>query len=111
MSSGTPNIGKSPGSSWRASASIAPQRKNGRPPRARRVRFWLTSDRCSVLIQVWDGAAHHAVRQEAGLDDETGRGLPPDLHRAAHGRTALDRAGVLIATRPDREQQCEEDAA
>jgi hypothetical protein len=59
----------------RASASIALQRKNGRPPPAPRVRFWLTSDRCSVLIQVWDGAAPHAVRQEAGLDDETGRGL------------------------------------
>ena len=57
----------------RASASLtAPERKNGRAPR---VRLWLASDRRSVLIQVWDGDDHRAVRQDAGLDAEAGRGL------------------------------------
>ena len=57
----------------RASAGLPPgQPKNGRAPR---VRIWLTSDRRSVLIQVWDGDDHRAVRQDAGLDAEAGRGL------------------------------------
>ena len=40
-----------------------------------RVRFWLTSNRESVLIRVWDGDHRPPVRQEAGLDAEAGRGL------------------------------------
>ena len=57
----------------RASAGLtAAERTNGRAPR---VRLWLTSDRRNVLIQVWDGDDHRAVRQDAGLDAEAGRGL------------------------------------
>ena len=44
-------------------------------PRAQLLRFWLTSDRRSVLIQVWDGDHHHPARQDVGPDAETGRGL------------------------------------
>ncbi len=60
----------------RASAMIAgPLREAGPARRAARVRFWLTSDRHSVLIQVWDGGHCQPVRQHAGLDAEAGRGL------------------------------------
>ena len=60
----------------RASARIADQqRETGQAPRAQRIRLWLTSDRGSVLIQVWDGDHHHPVRQDVGPDAETGRGL------------------------------------
>ncbi len=44
-------------------------------PRAPWIRFWLTSDGHSVLIQVWDGNRHHPIPQNAGLDAEAGRGL------------------------------------
>ena len=47
----------------------------GQSPRAPWIRFWLTSDRRSVLIQVWDGDRHHPVPQNAGPDAEAGRGL------------------------------------
>jgi anti-sigma regulatory factor (Ser/Thr protein kinase) len=57
----------------RASAGLtAADRRTGQAPQ---VRLWLTSDRRSVLIQVWDGDDHRAVRQDAGLDAEAGRGL------------------------------------
>ena len=60
----------------RASARIAnQQRETGQAPRAQRMRLWLTSDRHSVLIQVWDADHHHPVRQDVGPDAETGRGL------------------------------------
>jgi hypothetical protein len=63
----------------RASARIAgPLRTAGQAGQARRalrVRFWLTSNRESVLIRVWDGDRRLPVRQEAGLDAEAGRGL------------------------------------
>jgi anti-sigma regulatory factor (Ser/Thr protein kinase) len=39
------------------------------------VRFWLTSDSRSVLIQVWDGDPHRPVRKDAAPDAEAGRGL------------------------------------
>jgi anti-sigma regulatory factor (Ser/Thr protein kinase) len=61
----------------RASAALAdPPRPAGRARRAPRVRFWLTSNQDSVLIQVWDGGCcQPVVRQDAGLDAEAGRGL------------------------------------
>lgn len=60
----------------RASAMIGePLRETGQAQRAARVRLWLSSDRYSVLIQVWDGGHHEPVRQNAGLDAEDGRGL------------------------------------
>ena len=61
----------------RASAGLAdPPRMTGRARRAPRVRFWLTSNQESVLIQVWDGGCCQPVmRQDAGLDAEDGRGL------------------------------------
>jgi hypothetical protein len=43
--------------------------------RAAQIRFWLTSDRRSVLVQVWDSDRRHPVRQDSGPDAETGRGL------------------------------------
>jgi hypothetical protein len=60
----------------RASAAIADQpRETGQAPPAQRMRLWLTSDRRSVLIQVWDVDQHHPVRQDVGPDAEAGRGL------------------------------------
>ena len=60
----------------RASTPVAPQqRETGQAPRAQRMRLWLTSDRHSVLIQVWDVDHHHPVRQDVGPDAEAGRGL------------------------------------
>jgi hypothetical protein len=51
------------------------QSKAGPLQRAPWIRFWLTSDRRSVLIQVWDGDRHHPAPQHAGPDAEAGRGL------------------------------------
>ncbi|MGH3157299.1 MAG: ATP-binding protein [Streptosporangiaceae bacterium] len=42
---------------------------------AAQIGFWLTSDRRSVLIQVWDADPRPPIRQDNGLDAETGRGL------------------------------------
>lgn len=42
---------------------------------AAQIRFWLISDRRSVLIQVWDADHRLPIRQDNGLDAETGRGL------------------------------------
>jgi hypothetical protein len=59
----------------RASARIADQqRESGQAP-PERMRLWLTSDRHSVLIQVWDADHHQPVRQDVGPDAEAGRGL------------------------------------
>jgi hypothetical protein len=51
------------------------QRETGRAPCAQLLRFWLTSDGRSVLIQVWDSDHHRPVRKDAGPDAEAGRGL------------------------------------
>jgi anti-sigma regulatory factor (Ser/Thr protein kinase) len=60
----------------RASANLARRQRDAGPAAgARTIRFWLTSDRRRVLIQVWDGDHHEPVPQDAGLDAETGRGL------------------------------------
>ena len=59
----------------RASAASGPLRPETVHARAPWMRFWLTSDRHSVLIQVWDGNDHRPCRQEAGPDAEGGRGL------------------------------------
>jgi hypothetical protein len=37
--------------------------------------LWLSSDLDCVLIRVWDGDRQMPVRQEAGPDEESGRGL------------------------------------
>jgi len=55
----------------RASAHIAQQCGAGQLP----MRFWLTSDRRSVLIQVWDADRHQPCPQDLGPDAECGRGL------------------------------------
>jgi anti-sigma regulatory factor (Ser/Thr protein kinase) len=39
------------------------------------VRLWLLSDRISIVIHVWDGSDEMPVRQEAGADNVSGRGL------------------------------------
>jgi hypothetical protein len=60
----------------RAAALIAPQPGEAGPvPSAPQIRFWLTSNRASVVIQVWDGDRHHPVCQDEGLEAEAGRGL------------------------------------
>jgi Histidine kinase-like ATPase domain len=65
----------------RASANTGNRRPGTGPSQTRPsqrapwIRFWLTSDRRSVLIQVWDGDRHHPVPQNAGPDAEAGRGL------------------------------------
>ena len=60
----------------RASANIAhQQRETGQASEAQRIRLWLDSDRCSVLIQVRDSDNCHPLRQDTRLDAEAGRGL------------------------------------
>jgi hypothetical protein len=60
----------------RASApAVHQQRETGQAADAQLLRFWLTSDRHSVLIQVWDSDHHRPVRKDAGPDAEGGRGL------------------------------------
>jgi anti-sigma regulatory factor (Ser/Thr protein kinase) len=39
------------------------------------VRLWLLFDLRCILIRVWDGNREMPVRQDAGFDDESGRGL------------------------------------
>ena len=53
------------------SARVARQRGAGQLP----MRLWLTSDRRSVLIQVWDADRHQPIPQDLGPDAECGRGL------------------------------------
>jgi anti-sigma regulatory factor (Ser/Thr protein kinase) len=61
----------------RVSATIADlPGTTGLARRAPRVRLWLTSNRESVLIRVWDGGCCQPVaRQDGRLDSEAGRGL------------------------------------
>lgn len=39
------------------------------------VRIWLTSDRISMVIHVWDASGKLPTRKDTGLDEEGGRGL------------------------------------
>ena len=39
------------------------------------MQLWLTSDRISLVIHVWDACDQMPVRSDAGLDDDSGRGL------------------------------------
>jgi anti-sigma regulatory factor (Ser/Thr protein kinase) len=41
----------------------------------RSVRLWLGSDGRRIVVQVWDSSPHSPVRQDAGPDAESGRGL------------------------------------
>jgi len=60
----------------RASASsVRRPPGKGTAARALPVRFWLTSDRRNVLIQVWDGDHRQPLPQNPGPDAECGRGL------------------------------------
>jgi Histidine kinase-like ATPase domain len=60
----------------RASTPIVPQPpETGQAAGAQLLRFWLTSDQRSVLIQVWDSDHHRPVRKDVGPDAEAGRGL------------------------------------
>jgi hypothetical protein len=60
----------------RASAAAGHQQpETGPAARAELLRFWLTSDGRSVLIQVWDSDHQRPVRKDVGADAETGRGL------------------------------------
>jgi anti-sigma regulatory factor (Ser/Thr protein kinase) len=53
----------------------AAQRSHGGDLTTKVVRLWLSSDLDCVLIRVWDGDRQMPVRQEAGPDEESGRGL------------------------------------
>jgi anti-sigma regulatory factor (Ser/Thr protein kinase) len=65
--------------------------------RAAQIRFWLTSDRRSVLVQVWDGGHRHPVRQQSPPDAEAGRGLLiVEALSAQWGCYAPDRQGGKI---------------
>jgi anti-sigma regulatory factor (Ser/Thr protein kinase) len=60
----------------RASTPVPHQQgETGEAPREQLLRFWLTSDRRSVLIQVWDGDHRPPLRRDVGPDAEAGRGL------------------------------------
>ena len=60
----------------RASTPIVhQQRETGQAPPAQLLRFWLTSDQHSVLIQVWDSDHHRPVLKDPEPDAEGGRGL------------------------------------
>ena len=60
----------------RASTPIVHQQlETGQAPPAQLLRFWLTSDQRSVLIQVWDSDHHRPVLKHPGPDAEAGRGL------------------------------------
>jgi anti-sigma regulatory factor (Ser/Thr protein kinase) len=60
----------------RAAALTTPRPGETEPASgAPQIRFWLTSDRAGVLIQVWDGDFRHPVCQDEGLEAEAGRGL------------------------------------
>ena len=39
------------------------------------IRLWLVSDKSSLVIHVWDGNDEMPVRRNAGIDEESGRGL------------------------------------
>lgn len=39
------------------------------------IRIWVTSDRESLTVRVWDASEAVPVRQEAGPGDDSGRGL------------------------------------
>jgi hypothetical protein len=65
-----------PGTSQLQPGQLQPgQLQTSQLQRAPWIRFWLTSDRRSVLIQVWDGDRRDPIPRNAGLDAEAGRGL------------------------------------
>ncbi len=72
----------------RAAALIAPQPGEVGPAPVPQIRFWLTSNRTSVVIQVWDGDRHHPVCQDEGLEAEA-------WPRAAAGREPQRAVGLL----------------
>jgi anti-sigma regulatory factor (Ser/Thr protein kinase) len=39
------------------------------------LRLWLASDLQCMFIRVWDGSDQIPIRQDAGADDDSGRGL------------------------------------
>ena len=60
----------------RAAATLTGSRYEGRwTPGAPPVRLWLSSDRSSVLLRVWDGSDRMPERKDAEPDAENGRGL------------------------------------
>lgn len=55
--------------------SVLATRAVGWPVRHPPVRLWLLGDHASVLVHVWDAISTFPVLGEAGIDDESGRGL------------------------------------
>jgi anti-sigma regulatory factor (Ser/Thr protein kinase) len=39
------------------------------------IRLWLASDKSSLVIHVWDGSDEMPAPRDAGIDEESGRGL------------------------------------
>jgi anti-sigma regulatory factor (Ser/Thr protein kinase) len=73
------------------------------------VRLWMLSDLTSLVIHVWDGNDQMPVRRDAGLDEESGRGLMLveslasewGVHREANAKVVW----VLIGTARGRYDQ------
>jgi anti-sigma regulatory factor (Ser/Thr protein kinase) len=60
------------------------------------VRLWLSSDLDCVLIRVWDGNRWMPVRQEAGPDEESGRGLMLVEHLSSEWGTYRKAGGKVV---------------
>lgn len=54
---------------------VREQRETEQETPAQLLRFWLSSNRRSLLIQVWDGDHHPPVRKDVGPGAEAGRGV------------------------------------
>jgi hypothetical protein len=50
-------------------------RRDGNPPHTPSVRLWMLGRAGAIVILAWDGVSHVPTPRDAGLDDESGRGL------------------------------------
>jgi anti-sigma regulatory factor (Ser/Thr protein kinase) len=70
------------------------ERSRGNGLAAEVVQLWLFSDLHCILVRVWDSSSEMPVRQDAGPDEESGRGLMLvdqlssewGAYRKAHGK-------------------------
>ncbi len=60
------------------------------------VRLWLSCDLHRILISVWDGNGQMPVRQDAGPDEESGRGLMLVEHLSSEWGTYLKADGKVV---------------
>jgi anti-sigma regulatory factor (Ser/Thr protein kinase) len=71
-------------------------RSRGGQPNDAVVRLWLSSDRHRILISVWDGNGQMPVRQDAGSDEESGRGLMLVEHLSSEWGVYLKANGKVV---------------